>query len=164
MTLPSALGAGEEESGPATTTRIRSKAEPHHNIQVREPKWGICRGEPFCPCAGGRKGSFVPETFLTSQIDRPLWTAPQLAAKLAIHHLTLLKKVQDVRGKFEIPCGAFKLGNSWRWRDEDVQAFFLEKAGVALRTPIQPPIPSPSAHPRGRGRPRSTARQGGAAC
>ena len=53
----------------------------------------------------------MPKTSVyQASADRPLWTAPQLAKKLAIHHLTLLKKVQNARGKFEIPSGAFKIG------------------------------------------------------
>lgn len=82
----------------------------------------------------------MPETFVTqTSADRPLWTAPRLANMLTIHHLTLLKKVQDIRGKFEIPEGAFKLGNSWRWRDEDVQAFLLKMSGAAQPAPVEAP-------------------------
>lgn len=105
----------------------------------------------------------MPETFVVqASADRPLWTAPRLAKKLAIHHLTLLKKVQDVRGKFEIPGGAFKLGNGWRWRDEDVQAFFLRMSGAAAAAaqPAQFEAPSAKASEpikRRPGRPRLTA-------
>jgi hypothetical protein len=108
----------------------------------------------------------MPETFdPETSYDRPLWTAPRLAKKLAIHHLTLLKKVQDVRGKFEIPDGAFKLGNGWRWRDEDVQAFFLRVSGASATAayaaqPVQFEAPSAnSSKPikRRPGRPRLTA-------
>ena len=110
----------------------------------------------------------MPKTSVyQASADRPLWTAPQLAKKLAIHHLTLLKKVQNARGKFEIPSGAFKIGKSWRWREEDVQAFFLEKSG-AVAAPPPPPPPAPAVAPtvnvkRGPGRPPKLARAGGAA-
>lgn len=96
--------------------------------------------------------------------DRPLWTAPQLAKKLAIHHLTLLKKVQNARGKFEIPGGAFKIGKSWRWRDEDVQAFFLEMSGAVAVTSLPAPVVAVAASvKRGPGAPRKLPRAGSAA-
>ena len=105
-------------------------------------------------------------TMHLASADHPLWTAPQLAKKLSIHHLTLLKKVQCRRGKFEIPGGAFKIGKSWRWRDEDVQAFFLEMSGAATASPpasVVAVAASVNSVKRGPGRPRKFARAGSAA-
>lgn len=104
-------------------------------------------------------------TMHLASADRPLWTAPQLAKKLSIHHLTLLKKVQNARGKFEIPLGAFKVGKSWRWRDEDVQAYFLEMSGaVAPSSPMPAQVGEVAVNAkRGPGRPPKLARTGDAA-
>lgn len=100
----------------------------------------------------------MPETFVDQSLsDRPLWTAPRLACVLAIHHFTLLKKVQDKRGKFEIPEGAFKLGNSWRWRDEDVRAFLLKKSGAGSSASTENIEPKKPATKRKPGRPRKSA-------
>jgi hypothetical protein len=102
-------------------------------------------------------------TMHLASADRPLWTAPQLAKKLSIHHLTLLKKVQCRRGKFEIPGGAFKIGKSWRWRDEDVQAFFLAMSGAVAACPPAPLVAPTVNVKRGPGRPRKPAQTGSAA-
>lgn len=104
-------------------------------------------------------------TMHLASADRPLWTAPQLAKKLSIHHLTLLKKVQNARGKFEIPRGAFKVGRSWRWRDEDVQAFFLEMSGAVAASspaPVVAVAASVDSVKRRPGRPRKPAQTGSA--
>ena len=94
---------------------------------------------------------------------RPLWSAPELAALLSIHHLTLLKKAQGCRGNFEIPAGGFKLGRLWRWRDEDVQAFLLRMSGTAEpRDGLSESAPEQIK--KGPGRPRSATRAGGASC
>jgi hypothetical protein len=93
---------------------------------------------------------------------RPLWSAPELAALLSIHHLTLLKKAQGCRGNFEIPAGGFKLGRLWRWRDEDVQAFLLRMSG-ATELRDGPSESAPKQIKKRPGRPRGTARAGDAA-
>lgn len=112
---------------------------------------------------GDAKGSPMPATFSPDQnIDRPLWTAPRLAAKLCIHHFTLLKLVQGRRGKFDVPAGAFKVGKNWRWRDEDVQAFFLTKSGVVDVSPPAQIVVKALSVKRGPGRPPNPMRTGGA--
>lgn len=95
------------------------------------------------------------ETISNYNDDRPLWTAPRLAKKLAIHHLTLLKKVANIRGKFEIPGGAFKVGNGWRWTDESVQAYFQQIAGAEPAPAIKTTIDTSAG--RSQGRPRKAA-------
>ena len=93
---------------------------------------------------------------------RPLWSAPELAALLSIHHLTLLKKAQGCRGNFEIPAGGFKLGRLWRSRDEDVQAFLLRMSGAA-ELPDRPRETTPEQIRKRPGRPPNAARIGDAA-
>jgi len=116
----------------------------------------------------------MPETFVTAPLtahrspisrQQPLWSARQLAVLLGVHHLTLLKKVQDRRGTFEIPEGGFKLGRLWRWRDEDVQTYLLKMSGASMASPTPQEIIPTKTAVRKPGRPRASAllNAGGAA-